>query len=71
MSYDYSRSNATSPGTATPAFHQYRLDMVVEGALITKQRRRSAMSVVSDQDEQDHSTGSRPNLESLVATVET
>ncbi|KAE9073423.1 hypothetical protein PF010_g25080 [Phytophthora fragariae] len=74
MSFDYSGSHATSPGTGT--------DRYARGASVASRHGSSgrphyqaevaepAAGVVSDQDAQRRPTGSRPDLESLLSGVE-
>ncbi|KAE9000805.1 hypothetical protein PF011_g14019 [Phytophthora fragariae] len=73
-SFDYSGSHATSPGTST--------DRYARGASVASRHgsrgrphhqaeaAEPAAAVVSDQDAQRRSTGSRPDLESLLSGVE-
>ncbi|KAE8906596.1 hypothetical protein PF003_g9245 [Phytophthora fragariae] len=73
-SFDYSGSHATSPGTGT--------DRYARGASVASRHgsrgcphyqaeaAEPAAAVVSDQDAQRRSTGSRPDLESLLSGVE-
>ncbi|GMF31576.1 unnamed protein product [Phytophthora fragariaefolia] len=74
MSFDYSGSHATSPGTGT--------DRYAHGASIASRHgnrgrpryqaeaEEPATGVVSDQDAQRQPTGSRPDLESLLAGLD-
>lgn len=74
MSYDYSGNHATSPGTGTNRY--------ARGASVSSRHGgrgrlhcqaeevEPAMGVVSDQDAQPSSIGSRPNVESRLTAVE-
>ncbi|KAE8899485.1 hypothetical protein PF003_g16510 [Phytophthora fragariae] len=73
-SFDYSGSHATSPGTGTDRYARGASVASRDGSRgrphYQAEAAEPAAAVVSDQDAQRRSTGSRPDLESLLSGVE-